>query len=281
MDELIAFFNKLSIFFAFLLADAGKLYPEGRLPRRPALLIHSSLSSFGSVPGGAGTVATALSSTCERNHITLVMPAHTNAQEEAIPGEAGIFSGQIPVLYDRHTSNCGQMGRISEYFRTMPGVRRSDHPILSFWAAGPDARRILREHRCETGLGPASPTGTLYKNDALVLMLGTGWETCTVMHLAEYIAAEKIRAEGKRPDMVTCMAYVRHGRTGCKQKVWEDIAFHPENFPTLGIAFENEHPEKILRGPIPICGTAPGRDYRLMRVRDIVGFCVDRYRDLQ
>lgn len=165
---------------------------------------------------------------------------------------------------------CRGMGRIADEFRRTRGVRRSDHPTLSFCAKGPLAREILAGHRRAAGLGFASPLGELYRRDGLVLMLGTDWQTCTALHLAEYEAARRIEAAGGTVDRVTCRA--RSGKRG-EWAVWEDIAYRTELFPGIGRAFEAAEKSRIRSGPMG----AAGREWRLFRVRDIVEFSIDRY----
>jgi aminoglycoside 3-N-acetyltransferase len=148
-------------------------------------------------------------------------------------------------------------------------VRRSDHPTLSFCAKGPLARDILSGHRRATGLGPASPLGELYRHDALVLMLGTDWSTCTALHLAEYEIASRIEAAGGTVDRVTCRA--RSGKRG-EWEIWEDIAYRTDLFPEIGREFEAAKESRIRRGTLD----ASGRVWRLFRVRDIVEFSIDR-----
>lgn len=168
------------------------------------------------------------------------------------------------------------MGQISETFRTMKKVRRSQHPQLSFCAKGPSAYQITRGHSCEKGLGIGSPLDTLYKMNALILMLGTGYETCTALHLAEYTRNRVLEEEeGKSPDVVTChAAFYRFFRLYFK--TWEDAAFHPELFAAIGERFESIHPDRIIRGKL-----AHGREYAICTLRDIVNFSIDSYKVLQ
>lgn len=193
----------------------------------PILLIHSALSSFGYVDGGAEAVVRAMMREARERGITIVMPFHSQGDKEV--------NGQIAAAFGASR-------------RTV----RSAHPELAFSASGPRARSLLRFHRAEYGLGEKSPIGKLYRADASILMLGTGYETCTAMHLAEY------RLAGR--DFVTC---------GSGRKQWIDIAYRTELFPGLGDAFERSHPDRVKKGPMG------EREWRLVGVRDIVDFCVD------
>ena len=219
----------LAVFFTGLIDGVRGLYPDGGT-KGNAILVHSSLSAFGFVPGAERSVTEALVRSCERAGLTLVMPAHG--------GNNG--TGK----------DCLAMGRIAEYFRKRRDTKRSAHPDLSFCARGPAARRILKKHRAREGVGIESPVGELYRMDAIVLMLGTGYDTCTVMHLAEYAEAERMRAESMVPDTVTCWS---------RGKSWEEPAFYPERFPAIGKAFEKENPDRVIIRPLPDAQTPYGQ----------------------
>ena len=73
------------------------------------------------------------------------------------------------------------MGAVADCFRHYPGVLRSNHPLDSFLALGPNAAMIVSEQPLESGLGEHSPNQKLYDLDARVLLLGVGYDRCTVM----------------------------------------------------------------------------------------------------
>ncbi len=224
------------------------MYPGNALPRHPAVLIHSSLSAFGTVAGGEGTVCAALAQAAALRRVTLIMPAHS----DDVP----------PAPFDKRSTPCRSMGRIPEWFRAMPRVRRSDHPVLSFAALGPASGRFARGHRLSNGLGPSSPLGTLAREDAFILMLGTGWETCTALHLAEY------PPDGSRPtETVTCSAsrVVRIGPVSLTfRETAPDAAFHTQKFPETGEFFETRHPESVFSGALP------NGKWKLFRIRALL-----------
>lgn len=245
MNERIA--NALAL--GDLIAFFSPIFDEASRVRPPILLVHSSLSSFGRVDGGAETVVAALGSCARPKGFTLVMPWHSN-------GDARVN------------------GRIAASFGARFGTVSSAHPELAFAGRGPLAGKILGDHRREYGLGERSPVGKLYEADASVLMLGTGYETCTVMHLAEYRLAEEAEKRGRPVDRVTC---------SWRKRAWTDIAYRTELFPGLGEAFERAAPDRVARGPMPgaddgaAAGVTPGllREWRLVGVRELVDFCVD------
>jgi aminoglycoside 3-N-acetyltransferase len=159
-----------------------------------SVLVHSSLSSFGRVDGGAEAVCRALTETCGTVMMIsgtwdltgipappgLVRPhnAYYNADswdafDEAV-GTAIPFTPDLPV--DRW------LGRISETLRTTSPTERSTHPLFSFQATGPDARRLIDAQRLDWPLGPIEALAELGGH---VLLLGVGHTSNTTIHLAE------------------------------------------------------------------------------------------------
>jgi len=140
------------------------------------LMVHSSLSSLGYVPGGPKGVIKALLTAigCEG---TLVMPTHTWDR----PGR-GDFRFDV-----RATPSC--VGAITEVFRKMPGVLRSLHPTHSVAAFGPWASFITELHyAASTPCGPGTPYAKLLDAHGQILFLGTTFEQNTALHSLESIA---------------------------------------------------------------------------------------------
>jgi aminoglycoside 3-N-acetyltransferase len=75
---------------------------------------------------------------------------------------------------------------VSELFRSWPGSRRSDHQHSSFAAWGRGRDELLALHRLDDRFGDSSPLARFYELAGRVLFLGTGFDSCTCFHLAEY-----------------------------------------------------------------------------------------------
>ncbi|HAL74353.1 MAG TPA: hypothetical protein DCM45_04570 [Clostridiales bacterium] len=156
------------------------------------LVVHSSMKKLGFVPGGAQTVVDALLNVLGPKG-TLVMPAHTGDNTDpAYWVNPPVPEAWWPAIcsetppFDLEKSPTRGMGAVVECFRHYPGVRRSNHPTLSFLALGPSAGQVLEQHDLVDGLGEQSPCGALVRLDASVLLLGVDFDNCTIMHLAEY-----------------------------------------------------------------------------------------------
>jgi aminoglycoside N3'-acetyltransferase len=92
------------------------------------------------------------------------------------------------------------MGVVADTFWRRPGVLRSDSPH-AFAALGPQAETITAPHPVETPHGIDSPVGRVHDLDGKVLLLGTGHDANTTIHLAENMAGVRYR----RPKYVTVL----------------------------------------------------------------------------
>jgi aminoglycoside 3-N-acetyltransferase len=151
----------------------GSLGSFGSLAGR-SLFVHSSLSACGHVKGGTEAVIRAL---CEWvGDGTLVLPTHTYCY----PGA----DGNVPVFRVAETPS--QVGVITERFRQLPGVVRSNHPSHSLACLGPNAQALAAGHeRCNTPCGAGTPYEKLVRSDCAVLMFGARLDAYTLFHTTE------------------------------------------------------------------------------------------------
>ena len=134
------------------------------------LLVHSSLSSFGTVRGGEHTVIDAMLETVGPGGL-LAMPTHTWST----------VSAAQPVFHERLSPSI--TGRITESFRLRPSAVRSLHPTHSVAAIGPAAPDYCRGHEVySTPCARSSPYGRLVSGGGQVLLLGVGLEAFTLAH---------------------------------------------------------------------------------------------------
>ena len=172
---------------------AGDLQQLGLCPGQ-VVLVHSSMSALGWVNGGPVAVIQALMDVLTPGG-TLVMPAHSSEYSDPahwenppVPEAWQETIRQTMPLFDPRRTPTRGIGRIPELFRTWPEVLRSDHPQLSFAAWGRYAQFVTEGHDLAFSLGETSPLARVYDLDGHVLMLGTGYDSNTSLHLAEYRA---------------------------------------------------------------------------------------------
>jgi len=142
-----------------------------RLGVKPGMLlcVHCSLTAFGKVAGGAGSVIEALIEVVGIEG-TLMMPTHP-----ARDGQP--FNPQTTP---------SAMGVVSEVFRQMPGVIRSRHPYHPVAAWGKAAEILLAGHeKSPVPDGLETPYGRLAKLGGYVLMMGCDLDTMTLLHHVE------------------------------------------------------------------------------------------------
>ncbi len=143
------------------------------------LLVHSSLSSFGTVEGGADTVIDALLSLVTSDG-TVIVPTLTGS-ETLTPGN--------PPVFDPDINECWT-GLIPETFRRRREAVRSLHATHSVAAIGAAAEEVTREHIDSiTPCDEQSPYGLLAGLDeAYILLIGVGHESNTTLHHVEELA---------------------------------------------------------------------------------------------
>ncbi|MGQ9454386.1 MAG: AAC(3) family N-acetyltransferase [Armatimonadota bacterium] len=135
-----------------------------------AVVVHSSLSSFGRVEGGANTVVDAILDVLGPEG-TLVVPTFNY--------EPGVFDPD---------STPSVVGAITEVVRRRPNALRSKHPTHSVAAIGPLAQVIVEDHEKVHAFGRGSALFKLLQANGKILQLGTDMTTCSMVHVAEEIA---------------------------------------------------------------------------------------------
>jgi aminoglycoside 3-N-acetyltransferase len=207
---------------------------------------------------------------------TIMMPAHSGAntdpsnwQNPPVPEKWWPTVREHTPAYNARTTPTRGIGVVPELFRTWPGTLRSDHPVVSMAAHGPNAAYLVADHNLEDDMGEKSPLARLYDLDGHVLLLGVDHSNNTSLHLAEYRA----NYPGKRNLRIGSAVMV----DGRRQWVpYEVLDTQTDDFSAIGDAFDELHDVEIRR--------INNADVRLFRQRLLVDFAVawmERNRDVR
>lgn len=146
------------------------------------LLIHSSLSAFGRIEGGAETAIDAILEAVGKSG-TVLFPAFTSPY---ICFENSVNKNRRYRPYDKNDPSQIWVGKISQAFVKRPGVFRSAHITHSFAGAGPLAEECLKGH--QENDPPAcrrSPLGKLLEFKGKIIYFGSGLGSTTFLHFLE------------------------------------------------------------------------------------------------
>lgn len=207
-----------------------------RLGLRPGdvVMVHASIRSIGWIVGGGVGLLLALREVLGEQG-TIVVPTFTTYLNDpstwvnrSVPGEWwDAVRNSLPVFDPAlHAAQPG-LGRFPELVRAA-GARRSAHPLYSLAALGPHAAGILAGHAPSFGLGRHSPLSGLVAAGGKVLLVGVGWDKCTLLHLCEHVTPYPGRQKHtvRVPD-----AYV-DGRTAWRST--EQLIMYEGDFAAIG-----------------------------------------------
>lgn len=143
------------------------------------VLLHSSLSSFGHVEGGANAVIDALLDVVGESG-TLIVPTLTGSE---------LLNADNPPIFDPVNNKCWT-GHIPETFRQRSNAIRSLHPTHSAAAIGANAITLTQDHiDSVTPCDARSPYGKLPTlPDSFILLIGVTHISNTTFHYIEEIA---------------------------------------------------------------------------------------------
>ncbi|NLG26729.1 MAG: hypothetical protein GX557_02380 [Chloroflexi bacterium] len=212
------------------------------------LFLHSSLSAFGCVEGGAGAAVLAL--------LDVLGVGGTLA----VPTFAQYFDEGPEQVWDRDYTP-SRMGAITERVRTWPDAVRGHNATHPIAAVGVLARDLADRDNV-TAWGFDSPFQRLIELNAWIVLAGVGWNTCTLVHLLEERAEVAYRFWQERTGYVVEGGVGRRKTYRCLTRYW-------------GIKYDFEPLGQRLEAEGRVSTQAIGRStVRAVRARDLyeVGF---------
>jgi aminoglycoside 3-N-acetyltransferase len=159
------------------------------------VMLHASVRSVGWIVGGPDVILQAILDVLTPTG-TLLIYCSWDEWERALvddvdnlPEEARrAYLDECPA-FDPNISRAHQQWSIlTEYVRTWPGARRSNHPTASVAAVGAQAAWITQDHPLAYGYGIGSPFAKLCQTGGKVLLLGAPPNSLTLLHHAEHLA---------------------------------------------------------------------------------------------
>lgn len=173
--------------------DISKALRELGVKQGDICLFHSSFKSLGPVDGGAGAVIKGFEEVLGESG-TLVAPT--------------LCSKDFFNSYkDWHPDKPSDVGYLTEYFRTLPGVLRSNQATHSVAARGRLAHELTFEHASrgphlcpfgEYAFADSSPWMKMHQLHAKIVFIGVSMKYNTMKHLNEATVTETLLA--KIPD---------------------------------------------------------------------------------
>ena len=230
------------------------------------IMLHVSLSKIGWIIGAERALIEALMEVITEKG-TLVMPAQTgNLSDPALWENPPVPANWVEKIkanmlpYDPDKSPVYSIGRVAEYFRTYPGVKRSMHPRSAFSGWGHGIEAILNPHEPGHAFDEKSPLHRMLDQSFKLLMIGTHYDTLTALHYAESQAyVQKAEKE---------VYYVEENGQTNMQTVLE-YAYTTDAFNALGKAFEKTN--HVQKGYVGYALT------RVIEMSEIIPFAIDYF----
>lgn len=215
--------------------DIVEILKENGVESGMIVEVHCTLSKLGYVIGGAQTVVDALMEVVGYQG-TILMAMHSLENSEPTFWKQGLEDYELaPKIretmpaYHRKESDASQMGAVAENFRRREGVVLSSHPSHAFAAWGKYAKFLCNHQSLHFCLSEESATARLAELKASVLLMGSNYDKCTCMHLAEY-------RSDVRPIVLQGASVEQKGVRLWKQYL--DIAMDSSEFRAIGQLME-------------------------------------------
>ncbi len=240
---------------------------EGEIKSTDTICVHTSMSKFGWVCGGAQSIVEALLEVV--NNGTIIMPSQTmdnsepsNWQKPPVPKEWWPVIKEHMPAYNVELTETRGMGKVVSSFLGLDNVIRSSHPQVSFCGIGQKAEEILKDHNLDYGLYKNTPLDRLYHSDAKIVLLGVSYDNCTAMHYAE--CETKVRPINNQG-----AAMMENG-----ERVWKvikELDLDSDIFVEVGKLLEADNRVKIVKikdGVVRVFSVKDAIDYAIKFFKD-------------
>ncbi|WP_000175004.1 MULTISPECIES: AAC(3) family N-acetyltransferase [Bacillus cereus group] len=94
------------------------------------------------------------------------------------------FTFSFPKRKKYHYLDPSETGKLADFAQEYLNFERTKNPMFSFVLEGPRKKRFLAT-RTNSGYGDKTAVSELASKDVAVVMLGAGWDSCTVIHSVE------------------------------------------------------------------------------------------------
>ncbi len=161
------------------------------IDRARPVIVHTSLSAFGQVQGGAETILGALMAQYQTilaptfTYKTMVTP-EDGPENNACQYGAGLTINRMAEFYQPDMRADRLMGVLPELLRNRPNAQRSTHPVMSF--SGINAEAAIKAQSLDE---PLAPLHALRLESGWVLLLGVNQTVNTSIHYAERLSGRK------------------------------------------------------------------------------------------
>lgn len=156
------------------------------------VMVHAAMRRVGPLLNGPDALSNAVLDVVGPEGTLLVYTSWDSVHDDLMDEDGRVlpeWREHVPG-FDRQASRAVRMnGIIAEFVRTLPGARRSANPGASVAAIGKLADWITAGHPQDYGYGEGSPLAKLVAVDGRVLMAGAPWDTMTLIHHADHLAA--------------------------------------------------------------------------------------------
>lgn len=156
-----------------------------------AVMLHASVRAVGWIVGGPDTVLRAMLDVIGSTG-TLMMyikcEEPLNEIDDWPEDWQKAYLAECPPFDPYRTRANRHWSILTEYLRTWPGVRCSDHPEARVAAVGAKAEWITADHPLQFGYGADSPLEQLCDVEGKALLLGPLFDSLNILHYAEHIA---------------------------------------------------------------------------------------------